>query len=285
MSSIKQITLPDGNTYDFKDEVSGYIKDTGVYGIYYGTCATAAGTAAKVATLDNSDGFSLTKGVTVAIKFTNSNTIANPTLNVNSSGAKYIKRYGTTAPSTSATSSWNDNSVLILVYDGTYWQLANWLNTTYSAMSVAEYKAGTSGTARLITPANLKAAIQYWETGGGSEPTMNTLAVTSGGTGTWYYRIWKSGWQEAWYHGSIQFTAASSTVGGWYRSTQNFALPISFADDASVLVSGAYSGRVYTHGGIKTNGTQFEAQILGGAALAANTYTGWSVYVAGYGRS
>lgn len=165
MSSIKQITLPDGNTYDFKDEVSGYIKDTGVYGIYYGTCTTAAATAAKVATLDNSDGFSLTKGVTVAIKFTHYNKIANPTLNVDGSGAKSIKRYGTTAPSTSATSSWNDNSVLILVYDGTYWQLANWLNTTYSAMSVAEYESGTSGTARLISPVNLKNAIQHWATG------------------------------------------------------------------------------------------------------------------------
>lgn len=165
MSSIKQITLPDGNTYDFKDEVSGYIKDTGVYGIYYGTCATAAATAAKVATLDNSDGFSLTKGVTVAIEFTNSNTIANPTLNVDGSGAKSIKRYGTAAPSTSATSSWNAGSVLILVYDGKYWQLANWLNTTYSAMSVAEYKAGTSGTARLISPVNLKNAIRHWATG------------------------------------------------------------------------------------------------------------------------
>ena len=135
------------------------------YGIYYGTCTTAAATAAKVATLDNSDGFSLVKGVTVAIKFAHYNKIANPTLNVDGSGAKSIKRYGTTAPSTSATSSWNDNSVLILVYDGTYWQLTNWLNTTYSAMSVAEYEAGTSGTARLISPVNLKNAIQHWATG------------------------------------------------------------------------------------------------------------------------
>ena len=789
MASIKSISLPDGTSYDFKDEVSGYIKDTGVYGIYYGTCATAAATAAKVATLANSDGFSLTKGATVAIKFTYSNTVANPTLNVDGSGAKSIKRYGTTAPSTSTASSWNANSVLILVYDGTYWQLASWINTTYSAMSVAEYEAGTSGTARLISPVNLKNAIHLWatgeanvqsdwnqtddtaddyiknkpsipsgvspytsnpsmdgtasagssnlfsrgdhvhpsdtsrvpttrkingqelssdvtlngsqiplkstgnltiaiavdnkvdketgkglstndyttaeqtklagiasgaevnvqanwnesdstsdayiqnkpemsnylltnnlgaeindnvskntwavvvngsvamlyvgngiasfqtfvgramygletlwaqilngvsdlstaqarlftitevdmpnakvrmtsvdngtvytvdlqDTGGGligtissqtiptggittetdptvpawakestkptytasevgaassshshgnltnagilsnsvsvasgdqlvitdhsasgkltpatisfgsstttflandgswrtpsggggggittetdptvpswakeptkpsytasevgalattggqltgdltlyvasgnspglifqrgtltdnyndwkiydksgylyfaqrgsgssafgdigyidtggvlrnftipwgsvsgkptiptktsdltndsgyiSEPTMQTLSVTSGGSGTWYYRTWPSGWQEAWYQGSIQFTTAASSAGGWYRSTKNFALPISFADDASILVSGATSGRVFTHGGIKTNGTQFEAQILGGAALAANTYAGWNVYIAGYGRS
>ncbi len=114
----------------------------------------------------------------------------------------------------------------------------------------------------------------------------DSVSITSGGTGTWYYRIWKSGWQEAWYHGSIQFTAASSTAGGWNRSTQNFALPIPFADESSVLVSGAYSGRVFTTGGIKTNGTQFEAQILGGQAMSSDrTLPGWNVYVAGYGRS
>lgn len=125
--------------------------------------------------------------------------------------------------------------------------------------------------------------------GGGSsgspEPTINTLAVSSGGSGTWYYRTWPSGWQEAWYKGSITFSNDSSAVGGWYRSTQNFALPISFADDASVLVSGAYSGRVFTTGGIRTNGTQFEAQILGGQTTSSGTRPGWNVYVAGYGRS
>ena len=73
---------------------------------------------------------------------------------------------------------------------------------------------------------------------------------------------------------------------GWNRSTQNFALPIPFADESSVLVSGAYSGRVFTTGGIKTNGTQFEAQILGGQAMSSDrTLPGWNVYVAGYGRS
>lgn len=119
----------------------------------------------------------------------------------------------------------------------------------------------------------------------GGEPTMQTKSVTSGGTGTWYYRTWPSGWQEAWYQGSITFSSSSSTSGGWNRSTQNFALPISFADNASILVSGSYSGRVYTHGGIKSSGTQFEAQMLGGASLTSGTRSGWSIYVAGYGRT
>lgn len=165
MANISSVNLPDGSSYNFKDSVSGYITDTDVHGIYYGTCATAAATAAKTATLDNADGFSLTKGVTVVIKFTYANGVANPTLNVDSSGAKSIKRYGTTAPSTAATSSWNANSVVALVYDGTYWQMVGWLNTTYSSMTAAEITAGTGTTARIITPANLKTAIQTWETG------------------------------------------------------------------------------------------------------------------------
>lgn len=53
----------------------------------YGTCSTAAATAAKtVACL----GFVLVTGSEITVKFTVTNTAANPTLNVNSTGAKAI---------------------------------------------------------------------------------------------------------------------------------------------------------------------------------------------------
>lgn len=127
----------------------------------YGVCSTAAATAAKTVTVD-SDSFALETGVSVRVKFTYSNTVASPTLNVNGTGAKAIKRYGTTAVSTSAASSWNAGSILELTYDGTNWIINNFLNTTYSSMTVAEYEAGTGTSARLITPARLKAAILQW---------------------------------------------------------------------------------------------------------------------------
>lgn len=123
----------------------------------YGTCDTSKSVAAKTATV--SQGFILRTGAVVFIKFANANTVANPTLNVNSSGAIAIKRYGTTNPSTSAASSWNAGSVVALVYDGTYWQMVGWLNTTYSSMTSAEATAGTSTSSRLITPARLKEGI------------------------------------------------------------------------------------------------------------------------------
>lgn len=83
----------------------------------YGTCGTAAGTAAKVVTCANFT--TLITGVTIHVKFTNSNTVANPTLNVNNTGAKNIYRYGTTAPSTSAKTSWQAGAVVSFTYDGT----------------------------------------------------------------------------------------------------------------------------------------------------------------------
>ncbi|WP_405345583.1 hypothetical protein, partial [Ruminococcus sp.] len=100
-----------------------------------------------------------------------------------------------------------------------------------------------------------------------------------------YYRKWSSGLQEAWFSGSIKFTSASSSVSGWNRSTVNVALPLTFADDAVIQVTGAYNGKIFTSGGIKTSGTQFEAQILSGASTAATTFSGWNVYVIGNARS
>lgn len=91
----------------------------------YGTCATAAATAAKVVVCANFD--KLITGVTIKVKFTYANGVANPTLNVNSTGAIAIMRYGTTRPSTSAATSWNAGAVVSFTYDGTYWQMNDWL--------------------------------------------------------------------------------------------------------------------------------------------------------------
>lgn len=115
---------------------------------HFGTCETAAGTKAKVATVDGT--FSLVKGATVYIKMTAANSIASPTLNVNGTGDKSIYRYGTTAPSTSATSSWNAGAIVQFVYDGSAWFIAGWLNnnTTYSVMTGAS--SGAAGANGLV---------------------------------------------------------------------------------------------------------------------------------------
>lgn len=114
----------------------------------YGECSTAAGTAAKTVTLSDSMSFTLAAGASVFVKFTNANSVANPTLAVNGTTAKAIMRYGTTAASTSAKTSWQAGSVVHLVYDGTYWQMAGWLNddSTYNNASLGQ-GYGTCSTA------------------------------------------------------------------------------------------------------------------------------------------
>lgn len=98
----------------------------------YGECSTAAATAAKTVNITG-DGsstvpFTLIKGTSIRVKFTNTNSVANPTLNVNSTGAKAIMRYGTTRPDITNLLSWNAGAVISFTYDGTYWQMENWVN-------------------------------------------------------------------------------------------------------------------------------------------------------------
>ena len=107
---------------------------------HYGTCSTAAGTAAKAVTLSNSMSFTLAAGAKVYVKFSEYNSAANATLNVNGTGAKSIYKYGSTAPGTSAKTSWYTGSVVCFIYDGTAWQMVGWLNddTTYSNASLGQ---------------------------------------------------------------------------------------------------------------------------------------------------
>ena len=97
---------------------------------HYGACSTAAGTAAKTVSLTN---FTLATGARITIKFTVTNTAANPTLNVNGTGAKPIVYRG----SAIAAGYLAANRVYEFVYDGTNYALVGDIdtntNTTYSA--------------------------------------------------------------------------------------------------------------------------------------------------------
>lgn len=97
--------------------------DTGATGaagadgkMLYGTCSTAAATAAKVAT---ATGFELVSGTSVSIKFTYANTAASPTLNINSLGAKAVYVNGTRY------AYWAAGSTVTFVYDGTQFQVCS----------------------------------------------------------------------------------------------------------------------------------------------------------------
>ncbi|WP_417023645.1 phage tail protein [Bilophila wadsworthia] len=101
--------------------------------IHYGTCSTAAETAAKAV---NCTGFVLATGARIAVRFTVTNTAANPTLNVNATGAKAI-RYRNAAIAAGYLAA---NRTYDFIYDGTYFQLIGDIdtNTTYAVATQAK---------------------------------------------------------------------------------------------------------------------------------------------------
>ena len=106
---------------------------------HYASCATAAATAEKAVTLA---GFTLATGARITVRFTVTNTAANPTLNVNSTGAKPIQ-YRNAAISAGYLAA---NRVYEFVYDGAAWELVGDINTDTNTT----YGAATTTTAGLV---------------------------------------------------------------------------------------------------------------------------------------
>ena len=92
-----------------------------IAGNYYGTCDTAGATASKVVTVPASENFVLQVGDIVGVRFTNTNTANNPTINVNNSGAKPIY-YNKSAVSTGTLWAGGEaDRDTLFMYDGTNW--------------------------------------------------------------------------------------------------------------------------------------------------------------------
>lgn len=148
---------------DIPTDVSELINDAGYItspNVVFCTCDTAAGTAAKTATIVSGTLTELHAGDQAIVKFTNTNTASNPTLNIANTGAKAIKRYGTTAVGTTQATSWTAGTSFICVYDGTNWMLVSWINTAYSEISAANITSSTSSSTGLISGRRAKSAVE-----------------------------------------------------------------------------------------------------------------------------
>ncbi len=116
---------------------------------HYTTCSTEAATVEKVVTLA---GFVLTTGARVMVRFTVTNTAANPTLNVNATGAKPIQ-YRNAALAAGYLAA---NRTYEFVYDGSSYEVVGDINTDannkvgqYVTTDAAEYPLLTAYTAAL----------------------------------------------------------------------------------------------------------------------------------------
>lgn len=135
-----------GKKIDFTGKVTFGSLDSGAQSMInratyqYGTCDTAAATAAKIVALS---GFTLFTGAMISVRFANGNTTTTPTLNVNNTGAKSIVSGG--AVSVSSAYTWSTPwTTLSFVYDGTYWRIIN--DESYRKAYDAQTTANTAKT-------------------------------------------------------------------------------------------------------------------------------------------
>lgn len=254
----------------------------------YGTCTTAAATAAKVATIQDSQAFTLFTGVTVHIKFTYINSAANPTLNVNNTGAKPLVRYGTTVTGTSDTQSWYAGSIVSFTYDGTSWIQNDYkynTNTTYSALSQSEAWTGTATTSRVITAANLKSILSNL---GGTNLTLthdatNGIVLNHDASGATAGSYGDSGAQTPAYGGTFKVPYVTIDAQGHVTGISEHTVKIPASDNTDTKVTNTLSTttKFYVTGtssnSTNTGGQYFDTGVYVSATageLVADKFTG-----------
>lgn len=121
----------------------------------YGYCTTGASTVTKVVTMYKTGSTAgaawaaadLVHGLTITVRFQYANTAASPTLNVNSTGAKPIYKYGTTVATT-----WPAQAVLQLTYDTLLNTSGCWVINSINSVSVTTGSVNsTTGTTTATT--------------------------------------------------------------------------------------------------------------------------------------
>lgn len=141
--------------------------------VLYGSSSTAAGTAAKVATIAN---YKLVTGALVLIEFTTTNTASNPTLNISSTGAKAIYYNGVAVIS----SYLKAQHIYMLRYNGTQYDIVGDIDTAGTDTKVTNTlnntaKAFVTGT----TSSSTNTGTQVFDSGVFLETVAGGLRVTS----------------------------------------------------------------------------------------------------------
>ena len=116
-------------------------------GTFFGTCSSAGSQTTKV--VNDCLGFVLYTGASIYVRFTETNTgaLSSLMLNVNNTGAKPIKRYGTTNLNT--LDAITAGMVCNFVYDGSYWQWVGQMNTDTNTIPSAYCNTITSNPAKV----------------------------------------------------------------------------------------------------------------------------------------
>lgn len=147
-------------------------------GVCFATCDSAEDAEEKVATTNST--FTLATGAFIAVKFTNSNTVTMPKLNINGTGAKYIVQYKNFIPSVGI---WRPNQTVLFVYDGYYYVGVNLAQATTSYYGVTKLVNSVTSTATDLAAAAAAVKTAYDRNSWDSISLTNALAIAYGGTG------------------------------------------------------------------------------------------------------
>ena len=248
--------------------------------IAYGTCSTAADTAAKVITISGNTNWTLTAGSLIMVKFTYTNEAENPTFNVNGTGAKSVW-YGTSVITTSSLSyAGYANRPATYMYDGTQFVFVSWsydTNTTYTNVKLGHGYATCSTAAE--TTAKTASLSSYTLTTGGivavkftyDVPASATLNINSKGAKSIYHKgaaiaagVIKAG-DTATFIYSTRYHLISLDRDTSYSAATQSAAGLMSADDKKKLDGIATGANNYTY--TLPNAT---SSVLGGVKIGSN---------------
>lgn len=141
---------------------------------HYGECTTAAATQAKVVSVT---GFTLATGARAMIKFTVTNTVGNPTLNINGTGEKPIYYRGAAISADYLAAK----RVYEFVYDGTNYELVGDINTDTNSDTKVTNTLNTTAKAYITgtTSNTTNTGTQVFDTGVYLDTTAGTLTATT----------------------------------------------------------------------------------------------------------
>lgn len=227
--------------------------------IAYGTCSTAAATAAKVVTISGNTNWKLVAGSTITVLFDATNTAENPTLNVNNTGAKNVFYASSQITTSSLGYAGTASRPMTFMYDGTQYRFIGWgydSNTTYTNVKLGHGYATCSTAA--ATTAKVASLSSYTLTTGGIVAVRFTYDVPAGAT----LNINSKG-AKAIYHKNAAITAGVIKAG----------------DTATFIYSTYY--RLISIDRWEANQNAFSNVKVGSTTIAADTTTDTLELVAG----
>lgn len=260
MAEIKQIKI--GSTsYDIHATTSN---------VAYATCTTAAATAAKVATITGNDNWSLNVGAIVTVKFTNTNSAANPTLNVNSTGAKPIYYNNAVYTSTGGYGG-SAGRHITYQYDGTNWVFISWSYDQSTNTQVRVYRQDGSSFNKdypLIASKTVAASLGTVGTESSYEGVYGLISDTDANIPTTnpYTGLVKVK--------ALTASGAITATGGFTGDLTGNASTATTATKVGTTDVGSATNPVYIKAGVPTKTTYtLGASVPSGAKFTDTTYT------------